>query len=137
LINLLNHSFNYINLRKITIFTICIVYAMLFILPLEETYSPDCNCWVENYRLKEAVYLILYAPFPVLFILYIVRKKTKFMDLVKLLLLILIGFYFLFGLSNVAFVSQDYSPTFGSLLPVTFLPLVICLFFTDWKTNHH
>lgn len=116
---------------------------LLFVIPLGHVLGPldSSNMasefgWYPDYFYTDIFFLVMIAPFYLLWGSFLIQKENKLIQNGLLLLLLAISaFYSFISFMSVSMISPDYQPYWGMLILFLFFPLLVILAFFDWKVN--
>ena len=127
---------NKVFLNKVLIILVCVVCILVFLVPQGYGYKP-VNDTAAN-ETREASYitddlftLIVYVPFPVLWITFLLVKKNLVKRILKFLLLEISLLYIILSLQAAVFIAQDFKPSYGAFIPILIFPLLVGYFIND------
>ena len=116
-------SVNFILLVAITL-----IYGLLFIVPYSFVFYIDNGkgtrgAWQSMYIINDFILIIIYAPFAIFWILFLIVKRNVVELVFKIILTALSFVYFLIAILQTSTFSPDVLPAIGSYLPVLLFPL--------------
>ncbi len=104
--------------------------GLLFVLPMYDTYftTENTSSWEPVYLIGDVGFMLMIIPFFIgwFSLQYIENEKLK--SILKIIVLLLVTFYFFYGFALLTFPIMDFIPRIGLLLLLIFLPLYIIMF---------
>jgi hypothetical protein len=125
-----------IKYRKFVIGILISLMILLLFVPIYESYVPlEFNpFWKTVYLVQDEEMLIFIGPFYLIFIVSRLIRNKYVRGVSNLILILVACFLFLLGMAS-GMAVQDYVPRIGTLIQMTFLPLIIALIYLDWKVR--
>ena len=132
-----NHLF-----RRIAIIAIGITLVLFLCLPTYASWVPEAwdgweAGWNYIYIYEDEIMLIGLLPFYILFPLMLLTKNKPLRVLFKILLFLLAGLYFAYGLMATRLPAQDYAPGLGTYLLLALLPELAYLHYMDMWVKYN
>ena len=117
---------NNTTLYKTTVITLNLISVLLLIVPYSIEFMPDLfetseDGWGNVYVFDDMFLIIQFSPFYISWILFQFMENTSIKNLSKIVMILLSGFYLFIGFLGFSMPIQDFIPSYGALLPFTFL----------------
>lgn len=128
--------------RKIAIVAIAITLILFLCLPSYSSWVPESwdgweAGWNEIYIYEDEFILIGLLPFYIFFPLMLFTKNRTLKIVFKIVLFLLAGLYFAYGLLATGLPAQDYAPGPGTYLLLALLPELSYLYYMDMWVKYN
>ena len=122
--------------RKTVIGILISLMILLLFVPIYESYIPlEFNpFWKTVYLVPDEEMMMFVGPFYLLFLVSRLIPNKYVSGVANLILILVSCFLFLLGMAS-GMASQDYVPRIGTLIQMTFLPLIVAITYLDWKAR--
>ena len=126
----LNSSVNRLFLNKFLIAALSVTCLLIFVVPHSLVFyiddgSTNRNGWKSSYVFDDTVLTIIYSPFFVLWVTYLLLKNNIVKKILGVFLVCLAILYLIIALLSITMISQDVVPHVGVYISILVFPLLI------------